>query len=498
MNELLSSWKAVANFEGRVSSGSPVALHQFAVSDLGDVDLSTVLPEEVTKGVYKLVGRLKTGGRKTLAYGFSSRVFSIDSATSWIRRYALGAEGGPPETLKFRMNVETEKVEKTDGDGLVSDISFTYKDVEVASVGEWNGKFFSAEDLKKVVADSNEVYEYVLPSFKLGHEDGDKIPAYGQIGKFRFDETTEKVFTTGIVGVPGWLHSEIEAGRYSRLSPEFFVNWTEPTTQRFYKRVFCAVAVLGVSPPAITNLQPLSSVYHATAEGEREYAEEAEPEKVETEVYSLVDLGDREGDDEEENSKEGVETMGDETKKAEEALERDREALANEKETFAAERKSREDSFKASMIRGRIELLQASGKLRPEEVEEIESFASTLDAIEPIKFRNSEGKDVEGTQIEKYFDSLSAREATDLKKTDGSGNADGPDESDLSVEEKIEKYAREIVKEDPSISIGKAVGIAGKRVREDDREGFENYRNDRETFAATPVAERENESAFRG
>ncbi len=130
---------------------------------------------------------------------------------------------------------------------------------EVFSVGTWNGDKYTEADLDEMVKNFGELQGAIKPPLKLGHADEginkklkDGQPALGWVTNLK--RNGEKLVAT-VTGMPEAVLKAIQKGLYKRISCEIF--WNLKIGDKVYKRVLSAVALLGASIPAVTNLKDL-------------------------------------------------------------------------------------------------------------------------------------------------------------------------------------------------------------------------------------------------
>jgi cation transport regulator len=132
-------------------------------------------------------------------------------------------------------------------------------DVEVFSVGEWNGDPYTEKDLDAMVNAFGALRDTVKPPVKMGHDDKQKIsdgmPSLGWVTSLR--RAGAKLIAR-LSEVPDIVYKAIRAGRYKRVSSEIFWNYKD-ATGKVHPRVLAGVALLGADIPAVTNLKDLEA-----------------------------------------------------------------------------------------------------------------------------------------------------------------------------------------------------------------------------------------------
>jgi len=147
----------------------------------------------------------------------------------------------------------------------------TFKGVELARMGTWDlfrgGKVtWSADDFADAVAASRDP-DLGRPVLTPGHVD-DRFerqgsPALGTVENLR---VVGDRLVGDYTGVPGWLAASM-AGAYPNRSIEGYAGVTTPGGKT-YRLVLTAVALLGVTPPAITGLADLPAAVAAASESD--------------------------------------------------------------------------------------------------------------------------------------------------------------------------------------------------------------------------------------
>jgi hypothetical protein len=130
-------------------------------------------------------------------------------------------------------------------------------DYEVFSTGTHNGDTYTLADLEDMVKNSELIG--TRPIIKLGHGDAQEVerPALGYVERLRIVGTK---LVGDLTGVPAKLGAMILAGQYGRnRSAEIFWNFVDGAGKT-YRRVFKAIALLGETWPAVTNLKPIKNL----------------------------------------------------------------------------------------------------------------------------------------------------------------------------------------------------------------------------------------------
>lgn len=143
--------------------------------------------------------------------------------------------------------------------------------VELARVGTWNAATgpwtCTAADLADAVrAQSDPSFRTAI--LKIGHDDPrfdseDGEPAVGRVENLRLSEDGQ-VLLGDLVGVPAWL-AEMIPSAYPSRSIEAALGVTTESGQT-YGMVLTGLALLGITPPAIQNLDDLRRLYEVSGD----------------------------------------------------------------------------------------------------------------------------------------------------------------------------------------------------------------------------------------
>jgi hypothetical protein len=144
----------------------------------------------------------------------------------------------------------------------------TLDNVEVFSVGTWNGDPYSEHDLDQMISAFHDLRSSWEPAAKAGHEDGQErngqmsrlfgVPALGYV-----DQLVRKggKLIARFKDVPRRFAALVKAGTYRKISSEVYWNYKNPATGKVYPRVLKAVAFLGADVPAVTNLREIEALF---------------------------------------------------------------------------------------------------------------------------------------------------------------------------------------------------------------------------------------------
>jgi chorismate mutase len=145
---------------------------------------------------------------------------------------------------------------------MSSDGTTTLYDVEIFSVGVWNGDVYTHEDLEDIESSYAELGESLKPYFKLGHDPKQKVSGQPAIGWIKgVVKRGAKLFATEIENVPLRIAQLIQKKAYGRISSEIYWNYVDSTTGNKYRRVLKAAALLGGETPAVDSMDDVMALY---------------------------------------------------------------------------------------------------------------------------------------------------------------------------------------------------------------------------------------------
>ena len=132
------------------------------------------------------------------------------------------------------------------------------KGVELFSIGKWNGRVFTKEDLKGVV-DAYDYFSNIIDiPLKLGHNDEQPLtdgqPAIKWLESVRLSDNGE-VIIGDFVDMPDIVYDAINKRLYDNISVEMDVNVVHMSKKFPY--ALTAVALLGADLPAVNTLSSL-------------------------------------------------------------------------------------------------------------------------------------------------------------------------------------------------------------------------------------------------
>lgn len=131
-------------------------------------------------------------------------------------------------------------------------------DMEVFSVGTWNGDKYTEKDLDSMVSNFDILKSRVKPILKIGHEDSkwkDGMPSLGWATALKREGNK---LIASFKEVPKLIYDLIKSGRYKRVSSEIYWNFKD-STGNIFNRVLSGVALLGADIPAVDNLADLTA-----------------------------------------------------------------------------------------------------------------------------------------------------------------------------------------------------------------------------------------------
>ncbi len=144
----------------------------------------------------------------------------------------------------------------------------TLRRIPLARVGTWSASTGEWECTREQLADAVRAQED--PSFrgavlKIGHTDprfnaGDGTPAVGRVTNLALDEDGD-VLVGDYEDIPAWL-AEVAQAAYPSRSVEMNLG-VQTVAGDEYAGVLTAVALLGVTPPAIENLDDIAALFGA-------------------------------------------------------------------------------------------------------------------------------------------------------------------------------------------------------------------------------------------
>lgn len=140
-------------------------------------------------------------------------------------------------------------------------------DVELCSVGKWNGRDYTAAEFDEAAAHARELAGVYHIPLKLGHSDtqllagqSDGDPALGWVENVR---RKGQSLYGDLKNVPAKLAQLIKSGAYRGRSAEFWLDTEFAGKPRAF--MLKAVALLGVDAPAVEGLSDITALYNSRA-----------------------------------------------------------------------------------------------------------------------------------------------------------------------------------------------------------------------------------------
>ncbi len=344
------------------------------------------------------------------------------------------------------------------------------KNVEVFSVGEWNGDDFTIDNLKDMVRAFEDNKIGVRPYIKLGHDEKqtilqkDGLPSAGWVDRLWINGNK---LMADFVDIPKKVYDLIIRKAYRKVSGEVFFN--VKIGEKKYSRMLAGVALLGSDLPGVMNLNDILSLYSITEENYEKISVftndkfEFEPSSSEQKKGKVMEKTPLEEKLEQEITKKDF-TLKEQAEKLEAA-----EKAAKESESVLAELKE----FKAKAEKEKQELLAKV------ESERVEKFVTSLQtdklcsaAMKPLvidllgetkkEYSVQDKKLTKEELVKELFKMFKAasevnfeESSEDSKKTFAKNNAD-----------EIDKKAKEYMKENKC-----SYGVAMKALMKEEKKG---------------------------
>lgn len=129
---------------------------------------------------------------------------------------------------------------------------------EIFAAGSWNGDTYTDRDLEDMAQAFRETSATWGVPLKLSHDHPSHLPAVGWVENVR--RVGSKLFAD-FKRVPKKIYDLIKAGGYRGKSAEVF--WGVKVNNKTYPYLLKAVAILGVDPKAVQNIDDLVALYGA-------------------------------------------------------------------------------------------------------------------------------------------------------------------------------------------------------------------------------------------
>jgi len=155
---------------------------------------------------------------------------------------------------------------------------FDLPGIEIFAVGEWNGEFYSKEDLAGVAESFSELLMELHPWVTINHADPDSLSvALGHVARVYTNESPaqdshglaiapgERLYAD-LVNLPRDLAMAIVHRNFQRPSVELRIDYTSVVTEKQYPLVLQAVSFEGAELEAVRVLGDLLKLYSANGE----------------------------------------------------------------------------------------------------------------------------------------------------------------------------------------------------------------------------------------
>ena len=142
------------------------------------------------------------------------------------------------------------------------------KDVEVFSVGVWNGDEYTEKDLDGMVQAFKEIREgegKQRPHLKLGHDPEQTLIKQSELPAAGYMENVRRVgkkIIADFTEIPSQIFTLLEKGAFKKPSLEVF--WNAKINNKLYRRVIAACSFLGAEWPGVHNLDDILALYGLT------------------------------------------------------------------------------------------------------------------------------------------------------------------------------------------------------------------------------------------
>jgi len=219
------------------------------------------------------------------------------------------------------------------GDSMAKQVS-----MEIFAIGKWNGLKFTAESLKKIADNFKKLKNVHKVPLKFGHNQKQPLtdgqPAIGWLENVWFDDATGKLMALA-TDVPEIVFNAIKKKLYRKVSVELDRNVKYKDKQ--LGDVLSGVALLGADIPAVNTIADLTA-YMSKPNADYVFGEHVAFTAIETEETIMP----KELEDLLEQQKIMLSRL-DKQQSDLEVLKDENIKLKAEKETFAAEKKAREE-----------------------------------------------------------------------------------------------------------------------------------------------------------
>lgn len=220
--------------------------------------------KEIEDGIRLILGKLKANPESLIiqAIRFSLEKWDMEKAKQWVEDHKD----------KFEMNEKLKSINS----------------VEIFSAGEWNGDKYSTEDLDEMVKAFKATEGGFKPSLKLGHDESQKLPQKDGLPSIGYVHNLRRVgekLVADFKDIPNKIYELIKNKAYSRVSSEIY--WNIKYGEHKFKRMLCAVSLLGQDMPAVNNLREIMGLYtHDDMVLNKVYSEQEHYDKIEQYEYN--------------------------------------------------------------------------------------------------------------------------------------------------------------------------------------------------------------------
>ncbi len=260
-------------------------------------------------------------------------------------------------------------------------------DAEIFSVGTWNGDKYGRRDLEEIAANFRTLSDRVKPPVKLGHVAKEGQPALGWVKDLK---VKGKTLVATLTEVPQIVYDAIKAGLYKRVSSEIYWNY-KAASDKTYKYVLKAVALLGADIPAVGDLSDLTAYLTqiSTPDGSFEriasYELELEPDDA-FKIKFITDHVDKEHKKMSEKKEKTYQEEYENERKAREIAEQEKADMEAELKKFKEQQEKERHEARIKEFTDTCEALVKDGKMTPAERDGLVEGVSTLTYTEDNGF----------------------------------------------------------------------------------------------------------------
>lgn len=278
--------------------------------------------------------------------------------------------------------------------------TFNINDVEIFSVGKWNGDEYTEHDLDQMIEAFSQVgFE---PPLKLGHnkkqEDGQ--PKFGGIQAIRRNGAK---LLADFFNIPLKLYEALQRKNFERVSSEIY--WNYNSNGRVFPRVLKAVAFLGADIPAVTDLESIGNLY--ADKNNKDFRIYEFPKNFKKEGQTMTDLEKTQAEQISKLEKENEEGSKKYTDHGKEIDRLKKENADKDKAKKAAEAKlsEQEAKTKAANVDNFIKEMKGKGRILPKFERELKTLMSNISDSEKLYCYTETDKDT-GKETKHEFSQL--------------------------------------------------------------------------------------------